>query len=386
MTKQRKDIEESIHSTPAFQNDLFPEINEKTTSLPEKEEADSRQSRFGNHSRSWWFMMDTVIVGLALVIVLFTVYCHQGMKSIAVSEEAAEAAGAARLDQAASTLNGAVLNVTSGSSSGTGFAVTTDGMIMTAAHLITTTGAVQVTDKKKKTYSAKVIWSDADLDLALIKVSGAHFKPAVLSDDDQFYKGEVVMQLGRSGHTYATKKASILNPDANVLASDGSGYAVRDLIQIDGDSAAGTPICDSDGQIVGMTVKTDAAGTYALPAYSLATVLDQVIMTGTYEPRTIGITGESADQFKLRTGKTASFDNGVAVLSVASGSGAEKAGVAVGDVITSVDGKSVNNPREMAAVLADMTPGSKTTLMVHRAGAKAGSADEQVEVEVSAVR
>jgi serine protease Do len=135
-----------------------------------------------------------------------------------------------------------------------------------------------------------------------------------------------------------------------------------------------------------MTVKTDAAGTYALPAYSLATVLDQVIMTGTYEPRTIGITGESADQFKLRTGKTASFDNGVAVLTVAPGSGAEKAGVAVGDVITSVEGKSVNNPREMAAVLADMTPGSRTTLTVHRAGAKAGSADEQVEVEVSAVR
>ena len=71
------------------------------------------------------------------------------------------------------------------------------------------------------------------------------------------------------------------------------------------------------------------------------------------------------------------------MLSVAPVSGAEKAGIAVGDVITSVDGKSVNNPREMAATLADMHPGSKTALTVHRAGAKTGSADEQIEVEVA---
>ncbi|MSS20013.1 S1C family serine protease [Pseudoramibacter porci] len=387
MTKHRKDTHRPIDTSPAFQNDLFPEGDEKTAGLPKNIEGVGRQPRIGNHSRSWWFMMDTVIIGLALVMVLFTVYSHQGMmRDTASKETAAESADEARLKQAAGTVDAAVMRVNVGAASGTGFAVTTDGMIMTAAHLVTAAGEIQVTDKKKKRHNARLIWSDADLDLALIKISGSRLKPALLSDDDQFYKGETVMCLGRSGKKYTMNKTTILNPDANVPTADGSGYAVRDLIQLDAtskNSLAGSPLCDSEGQIIGMTVKTDASGTYALPAYSLSTVLDQVIMTGAYVPRTIGITGESADQYKMRTGETAPFDHGIAVLSVAPGSGAEKAGIAVGDVITSVDGKSVNNPREMAATLADMHPGSKTALTVHRAGAKTGSADEQIEVEVA---
>lgn len=387
MTKHRKDTHRPIDTSPAFQNDLFPEGDEKMVDLPKRMEGVSRQPRIGKHSRSWWFMMDTVIIGLALVMVLFMVYSHQGMMSNTASNEtAAESADETRLKQAASTVDAAVMRVSVGATSGTGFAVTTDGMIMTAAHLVTADGEIQVTDKKKKRHTARVIWADDDLDLALIKISGSCLKPALLSEDDQFYKGETVMSLGRSGQKYTMNKMTILNPDANVRTADGSGYAVRDLIQLDAaskNSLAGSPLCDSEGQIIGMTIKTDASGVYALPAYSLSTVLDQVIMTGTYKPRTIGIAGENADQYKLRTGQTAPFDHGVAVLSVAPGSGAEKAGIAVGDVITSIDGKSVNNSREMAATLADMNPGSKTAMTVHRAGAKAGSADEQIEVEVS---
>ncbi|MCH4071902.1 S1C family serine protease [Pseudoramibacter sp.] len=385
MGKYRKEDDFFADASSGFQNDLFPVSStpESPESQTEKAEVRGVDRLIKKHSRGWWTMMGLVALGLVLMVILFALYYTVGSASAVASET--DGASETALDKVASTAGKSVVTVACSGASGSGFAVTTDGMIVTAASLIENGGTIQVKTGGRKKYAASLVWTDADSGLAVIKVKAQNLTPAVLDDENHLYTGEKLAVLGRSGGKLLSGKTAVLDDDANVLAADGETFDVRDLVRIASTKAvsAGQPLFDNEGEAVGVVVSAESGGTYAMPSYYLAAVVDQLITTGRFVPNTIGVAGDSAAQVRLRTGQDAGFDGGVCVREVAPGSGAERAGLHPGDVITSISGESVNNPREMAAVIARKKPGSKVILTVFRAGRKSSAGDSRIWVDVS---
>lgn len=262
----------------------------------------------------------------------------------------------------------------SGTAMGSGFIVTSDGYIVTNAHVISgATGDITVSTDDDKTYTAKSIWSDSNLDLAVIKIDAKDLKAVTLGDSDNVKVGETVVAIGNpiSLQYERTVTSGIVSALNRSLMAE-NNLVAENLIQTDAtinSGNSGGPLCNGSGEVIGINAYKDSQGEgigFAIPVNILKPIINKIVATGSFKPIVIGVNGYDAKQAYYMTNTKVDFTNGVYVYSVDDGSGAANAGIKSGDIITAINDTEVNTMLQMKTVLYALKAGDQVTVTYTR--------------------
>ncbi|MCP3467920.1 MULTISPECIES: Do family serine endopeptidase [unclassified Bradyrhizobium] len=255
---------------------------------------------------------------------------------------------------------------------GSGFFISADGFAVTNNHVVDGADKVEVTTDDGKTYSAKVIGTDQRTDLALIKVEGgSNFSFAKLSDGKPRI-GDWVLAVGNPFGLGGTVTAGIVSASGRDI---GNG-PYDDFIQIDAPvnkGNSGGPAFNTDGEVMGVNtaIYSPSGGSvgiaFSIPAATVKSVVAQLKDKGSVSRGWIGVqiqpvTSDIADSLGMKKAE------GALVAEPQANGPAAKAGIESGDVITSVNGESVKDARELARTIGGMAPGATVKLNVLHKG------------------
>jgi serine protease Do len=260
---------------------------------------------------------------------------------------------------------------------GSGVIVDAKGYIITNRHVVEKADRIRVhlqDDPPGVQHDARVIGSDQETDLAVIKIDVDHGLPtAKLGNSDGMQVGDWVLAVGSPFGLQATVTAGIVSAKGRNIVQN---RQFQSFIQTDAainPGNSGGPLVDMDGEVIGINtaILTDTnayAGVgFALPSNTVVQVYNQ--LTGPehrVERGSIGI--EFNAQENPAIARVYGVQGGITISSVVPGSPAERAGLKVGDTIVSVDGKPVKTGDELVNDIANRRPGSKVTLGFYRNG------------------
>jgi serine protease Do len=262
---------------------------------------------------------------------------------------------------------------------GSGVIVDAKGFIVTNRHVVEKADRIRVRlqdDPPGVQHDAKVIGTDQETDLAVIKIDFDHALPvAKLGNSESMQVGDWVLAVGSPFGLQATVTAGIVSAKGRNIVPN---RQFQSFIQTDAainPGNSGGPLVNMDGEVIGINtaILTDTnayAGVgFALPSNTVVQVYNQ--LTGPehrVQRGSIGI--EFNAQENPAIARVYGVQSGITISSVVAGSPAERAGLKVGDTIVSVDGKPVKNGDELVSDIAGRKPGSKVTLGYFRGGKK----------------
>src|SRR5208282_3495768 len=255
---------------------------------------------------------------------------------------------------------------------GSGVIVSPDGYILTNNHVVNNAGEIQVVLNDGRQFTAKVIGTDPQTDVALIKINADNLPSLTLADSDKVEIGDVVLAIGNPFGIGQTVTKGIVSAKDRTT----SGDMDEDFIQTDaainpGNSGGG--LVDTEGRLVGINsaILTHSGGNqgigFAVPSNLCRWVMDSLVKNGRVERGLLGVmiqnlTPDLAKAFKLdRT-------TGALVGDVSLDSPADKAGLKSGDVITQFNGQPIQDASQLKLRVAESTPGSIAQLSVSRNG------------------
>lgn len=254
---------------------------------------------------------------------------------------------------------------------GSGFIISQDGYIVTNNHLVQNANRITVKLLNNEEYPAKVIGTDPQTDIAVIKISAKNLPIVQLGDSDKTDVGEWVVALGNPFGLSHSLSAGILSAKgrSSVGLADYENFLQTDAAINPGNS--GGPLLDLDGKVVGInTAIFSRSGGYmgigfAIPINMANNIIDQLIKKGNVVRGYLGVkiqpmTADLATSFGLKTNK------GILVAQVEPGAPADKAGIKQGDIIVSLDGKPVLNIGDFRNNIATGAPESPHTLEIIR--------------------
>jgi len=248
---------------------------------------------------------------------------------------------------------------------GTGFVYDSKGDIVTNDHVIDGASSVKVKFSDGSTYKATVVGSDTSTDLAVLHVDApaSKLQPVTLGDSSKVSVGDGVVAIGNPFGLDGTVTSGIVSAvGREIQAPDGTpivGAIQTDAAINHGNS--GGPLFDLQGNVVGVTsqIQSDGGGNegvgFAIPSNTVKAIASQLIANGKAQHALLGVTPGNAS-------------GGVAITSVEAGSGADKAGLQKGDVITAVDGNAVTAPEQLRAIIESHKPGDSIAVTIRRGG------------------
>ncbi|MGH8796469.1 MAG: Do family serine endopeptidase, partial [Caldimonas sp.] len=254
---------------------------------------------------------------------------------------------------------------------GSGFILSGDGYVMTNAHVVEGADEVIVTLTDKREFKARTIGSDKRTDVALVKIEASGLPFVRLGDIARLKVGEWVIAIGSPFGLENTVTAGI------VSAKSRDTGEFLPLIQTDvaiNPGNSGGPLINMRGEVVGINsqIYSRSGGymgiSFAIPIDEASRVVEQLRTNGRVIRGRIGVvidqvTKEVAESIGL--GKA----TGALVRTVEGGGPADKGGVEAGDIITKVDGRTVEKSGDLPRIIGGMKPGSKAALQVFRRGA-----------------
>ncbi len=254
---------------------------------------------------------------------------------------------------------------------GSGVIVDKRGYILTNNHVVEQATKIQVQLNGDPTkYTAKVVGTDEETDLAVIKIeAGKDLPTAKLGNSDGVQVGDWVLAIGSPFGLQATVTAGIIS--AKDRGGLGIGRQFQRFLQTDAainPGNSGGPLIDLAGEVIGVNtaIITGSRGYegvgFALPANTAIGVYNQIISQGRVTRGSIGVTFVEDRDTNPITLKHLGAPYGVVIEDVAPESPAEKAGLKAGDVITSVNGKPVKTGNDLVNPIAQATIGSKVKL------------------------
>ena len=277
---------------------------------------------------------------------------------------------------------------------GSGFVYDKEGRIITNNHVVDGSKTVNVSFIDGNTYTAKVVGTDPDNDIAVIQIidnfSDETLTPVTIGDSSNLDVGQQVIAIGNPFGLSDTMTTGIISQVGRLLPNENSaGFSIPDVIQVDAainPGNSGGPLLDLNGQVIGMNtaIKTntgDFAGIgFAVPSNSISRIVPVLIKSGTYSHPYLGISGRSLDpDVALANGLPRNF-KGVLIEKIVSGGPAEKAGVTAatldqnniphgGDIITALDGHAVKTIYDVIAYLDEKkNVGDKIVISINRLG------------------
>ncbi len=269
---------------------------------------------------------------------------------------------------------------------GSGFVWDNQGYIVTNNHVVDSATKVSVTFADGTTVPATVVGTDPESDLAVIKVDpkAVKLQPITVGDSSQVKVGQFVVAIGspfglEGSMTFGIVSGlgrSLPTRGSSALSSQGASYTIPDIIQTDAPvnpGNSGGVLLDLDGNLVGVpSAITSSGGTsagvgFAIPSTIVKQVVPELIQNGKFVHPWIGISGATLTSEMAQAMSLSQTQRGALVINVTQGSPAEKAGLngstkqvqinganaqVGGDVITAIDGQTVNRFEDLVTYLA----------------------------------
>jgi len=260
---------------------------------------------------------------------------------------------------------------------GSGVIISPDGYIVTNNHVVNGADELTVTLNDNREYSARIIGTDPNTDLALIKVNGKNLPTLPVGDSDNLKVGEWVLAVGNPYNLSSTVTAGIVSAKARSMGGEGSnGPQISSFIQTDAainPGNSGGALVNAKGELVGINAMLySQTGSYsgygfAIPTTIMVKVVDDLKKYGTVQRAVLGIRGgDVLNYINAQKDEKKDVDlgtnEGVYVAEVTEGSSASVAGIVKGDVITEADGKKITKMSELQELLSKKRPGEKVTL------------------------
>lgn len=258
---------------------------------------------------------------------------------------------------------------------GSGVIVSEQGLILTNNHVVAAADEIEIALPDGRKLSAKVVGTDPDTDLALIKVDAEHLPAITFASSDKLSVGDVVLAIGNPFGVGQTVTQGIVS----ALGRNHLGINIyENFIQTDASinpGNSGGALIDTDGNLVGINsaIYSRSGGSmgigFAIPATLARQVMEQIVTQGNVTRGWIGIeaqdiTPELAESFKL------SQAQGALIAGVLRNSPADKAGLRAGDILLEIEGKPVLDSGSMLNLIAALSPNQKATLKIARAEKK----------------
>ena len=258
---------------------------------------------------------------------------------------------------------------------GSGVIISSDGYILTANHVVSGADEIMIgLGNDLRRFKAKKVGTDPGTDVALLKIDDNNLPAVTFADSDKARAGDVVLAIGNPFGLRQTVTMGIIS----AVGRGGIGIVdYENFIQTDAAinmGNSGGALVDAEGRLLGINsaIFTRSGGNqgigFAIPANLAREVMQSLRDKGRVVRGYIGtsvqtLTPEIADAMKLK-----GQPNGALVGEVEPNAPAAKAGIKTGDVITGVNAKKVNDPRELRLMIGSMAPGTKAHIEVNREG------------------
>jgi S1-C subfamily serine protease len=233
---------------------------------------------------------------------------------------------------------------------------------------------IEVDLNDHRSVQAQVVGSDPPSDLAVLKVNAGGLPTLVLGDSDRTRVGDVVLAIGNPLGVGQTVTMGIISAKGRQTGLSNGSF--EDFLQTDAPinrGNSGGALVSTNGELIGINsqILSPSGGSiglgFSIPSNMARNVLDQLINTGKVRRGQLGIVvlpipSDEASKLGVTQGP------GVVVYQVQSASGADRAGLRAGDVITALNGQAVTDPNSFRNAIASTPPGTEVTLSVKRDG------------------
>jgi len=255
---------------------------------------------------------------------------------------------------------------------GSGFIITSDGYVLTNNHVVENATKITVMLKDGREFRGQVVGTDTTSDVAVVKISGTNLPTVELGDSSTLTVGQKVIAIGNPYGLSQTVTTGVISAlERNVQASQTEtlvGVVQTDAAINPGNS--GGPLVDLSGRVVGMNtmIYQDAQGLgFSVSINTAKKVYDAILKNGKITWPALGIQGATlttsiAEQYNLKASQ------GVYIVQITSGSGAEAAGLKAGDVITTIDDKSMTTIDGVLSYIRSKNVGDTVQVAVDRGG------------------
>ncbi len=266
---------------------------------------------------------------------------------------------------------------------GSGVIVDPNGYILTNSHVVADGEArqINVLFENGDTAPGTVLWNDAALDLAVIKVEAKGLPAADLGDSDALEVGELAVAIGNPlGLDFQRTVTSgvISGLDRTIRVSQ---YNVLEgLIQTDASinrGNSGGPLLNKKGEVIG--INTVKIGTqvgeglgFAIPINVAKPIIEEIIKKGHFKVVYLGIAGTEVERYEREWGVNLNLDKGIIILEISPNTPADRAGLRPGDIILKIDNQEIENMNQLKKILYKYKKDDKAKLTVFRNGKQIG--------------
>ncbi|MDP3973778.1 MAG: trypsin-like peptidase domain-containing protein [Candidatus Daviesbacteria bacterium] len=259
---------------------------------------------------------------------------------------------------------------------GTGFVVSDNGIIVTNKHVVSDEGEYSVVTRDEQKYDVVKIYRDPILDLAIVQIDAKDLPTLEMGDSSKLKVGQTVIAIGNAlgqfTNTVTTGVVSGLG--RRVVAGDpfsGAAESLDNLIQTDAainPGNSGGPLLNSAGQVIGVNVATTEGAQnigFAIPINAVREIIDEFVAKGVVSRPFLGIRYRfiSRDLAILNE-----IPQGIFIQEVVLDGPADQAGVIDGDIITKINGKSIDNQNKVSEIVSKSSIGQRLELEVWRDG------------------
>ena len=259
---------------------------------------------------------------------------------------------------------------------GSGVIVDPSGYILTNYHVISDAEEIAVVLSDGREAQATMVGSDADFDLAVLKVDLPALTTIEVGEPDKAQVGDVVLAIGNPFGVGQTVTQGIISATGRDLANTGTGSYLQNFLQTDAavnPGNSGGALVDAYGKLLGINTsilnQSGSTGgiSFAIPANIALKIMQDIIEFGRVVPGWLGIEAQNLNPLLARSFNLAST-NGVIVTAIYNQGPAHQAGLKPGDVITHINTDPINDGKHGNAAMAMLRPGEVVTITYVRNG------------------
>lgn len=260
--------------------------------------------------------------------------------------------------------------------SGSGFIISSDGYIVTNAHVVENASEIKVSFADGRRVTAELKGSDASTDIAVLKTYESGLRSMTFADSDKLLPGQIAIAIGNPMGLQHSVTAGVISALGRTLRAT-NGRLIDDVIQTDAalnPGNSGGPLVNSKGSVIGVNTAVIASAQglcFAVSSNLTAYITGKIILEGKVKRAQIGIAGQGVKlSQRMIAANRLDQVSGIYISEIVPDGPSNNTSLKVGDIIVSFDGKSVSTIDDMHKLLTDQTIGKIIHLDILRRGEK----------------